>query len=57
MPRFPGIVKAVKKRLGDKVERGEVLAQIESNESLKIYDVVSEIAGTVITKTSRWVSL
>ncbi len=50
MPRFPGIVKSVKKRLGDKVERGEVLAQIESNESLKVYDVTSEIAGTIIRK-------
>jgi cobalt-zinc-cadmium efflux system membrane fusion protein len=49
-PRFPGIVKAVKKRLGDSVERGEVLAQIESNESLKTYDVTSEISGTVIQK-------
>lgn len=49
-PRFPGIVKAVKKRLGDSVERGEVLAQIESNESLKTYDVTSEIGGTVIQK-------
>ncbi|MFZ1218586.1 MAG: efflux RND transporter periplasmic adaptor subunit [Chthoniobacterales bacterium] len=49
-PRFPGIVKTVKKRLGDKVEAGEVLAQIESNESLKAYDVKSEIAGTVIQK-------
>ena len=50
MPRFPGIVKAVRKRLGDAVERGEVLAQIESNESLKTYDVVSEVKGTVIHK-------
>ena len=50
MPRFPGVVKAVRKRLGDSVERGEVLAQIESNESLKTYDVVSEIKGTVIHK-------
>ena len=49
-PRFPGIVKAVMKRLGDKVERGEVLARIESNESLKAYDVTSEISGTVIQK-------
>ena len=48
--RFPGIVKAVKKRLGDNVARGEILAQIESNESLKGYDVTSEIAGTVIQK-------
>jgi cobalt-zinc-cadmium efflux system membrane fusion protein len=43
-------VKVVRKRLGDKVEAGEVLAQIESNESLKAYDVTSEIAGTVIQK-------
>lgn len=49
-PRFPGIVKTVRKRLGDHVERGEVLAQIESNESLKVYDVTSEIAGTVVHK-------
>ncbi len=50
VPRFPGIVKAVKKRLGDPVQRGEVLAQIESNESLKVYDVTAEISGTVIQK-------
>ena len=49
-PRFPGIVKAVRKRLGDSVERGEVLAQVESNESLKTYDVTAEIGGTVIQK-------
>lgn len=49
-PRFPGIVKAVRKRLGDNVDRGEVLVQIESNESLKTYDVTSEISGTVIQK-------
>lgn len=50
MPRFPGIVKAVKKRLGDSVEKGEVLALVESNESLKVYEVVSELKGTIITK-------
>lgn len=50
MPRFPGIVKAVKKRLGDKVQKGDVLAQVESNESLKVYDIVSELSGTVIAK-------
>jgi membrane fusion protein, heavy metal efflux system len=49
-PRFAGIVKAVRKRLGDSVERGEVLARVESNESLKAYDVTSEISGTVIQK-------
>ena len=50
MPRFPGIVKTVKKRLGDQVTSGEVLAQVESNESLKVYDVASEITGTIISK-------
>jgi membrane fusion protein, heavy metal efflux system len=50
VPRFPGIVKAVTKRLGDKVEPGEVLAQVESNESLKTYDVTSQIGGTIIQK-------
>ena len=50
VPRFPGIVKAVTKRLGDKVEPGEVLARIESNESLKAYDVTSQLGGTIIQK-------
>ena len=50
VPRFPGVVRAVRKRLGDKVEKGEVLATIESNESMRSYDIVSEIVGTVIQK-------
>ena len=50
VPRFPGIVRGVRKRLGEKVEQGEVLATIESNGSMRTYDIVSEIAGTVIQK-------
>ena len=49
-PRFPGVVKTVYKRLGDYVEKGEVLAVIESNESLQNYEVKSEITGMVIKK-------
>jgi multidrug efflux pump subunit AcrA (membrane-fusion protein) len=49
-PRFPGIVKEVRKRLGDRVEKGEALAVVESNDSLRPYEVKSEIAGTVIEK-------
>lgn len=49
-PRFAGIVKGVRKRLGDPVARGEVLATVESNDSLRTYDVKSEIAGTVTAK-------
>lgn len=49
-PRFPGIVKEVRKRLGDHVAKGEVLAVVESNDSLRSYEIKSEIAGTVIKK-------
>ena len=49
-PRFPGVVKEVRKRLGDRVEKGEVLAVVESNDSLRAYDIKSEVAGTVIER-------
>ncbi len=48
VPRFPGIVMEVRKQIGDRVEKGEVLAVIESNESLAPYEVKSLIDGTVI---------
>ena len=48
IPRFPGIVKKVHKKIGDRVRTGEVLAVIESNESLAPYEVKSLIDGTVI---------
>jgi membrane fusion protein, heavy metal efflux system len=49
-PRFPGLVKSVSVRLGDRVEKGQVLAVVESNDSLRNYQVTSEIAGTIIKK-------
>jgi cobalt-zinc-cadmium efflux system membrane fusion protein len=49
-PRYPGVVKAVSKRLGDRVQKGEVLAVIESNDSLRDYQVISQISGTIIKK-------
>jgi len=48
IPRFEGIVKEVFKTVGDKVKKGEVLALIESNESLTTYEVQSLIDGTII---------
>lgn len=47
-PRFPGIVKKVSKSIGDQVKKGEVLAVIESNESMTDYAIKSLIDGTVI---------
>ncbi len=48
IPRFEGIVKEVYKTIGDKVKKDEVLALIESNESLATYEVQSLIDGTII---------
>jgi cobalt-zinc-cadmium efflux system membrane fusion protein len=46
-PRYPGIVKEVGKKLGDHVTENEVLAVVESNESLQPYKITSLIEGTV----------
>jgi cobalt-zinc-cadmium efflux system membrane fusion protein len=48
IPRFEGVVKNVRKEIGDKVKKGEILAIIESNESLVKYNMTSAIEGTVI---------
>ncbi len=48
VPRFPGVVKEVRKKIGDKVRKVEIIAIIESNESLAPYEVKSLINGTVI---------
>jgi cobalt-zinc-cadmium efflux system membrane fusion protein len=49
-PRFPGMVKEVRKHIGDHVREGEILAIIESNESLTEYQIKSLIDGTIIEK-------
>ncbi len=48
IPRFSGIVREGRKHIGDRVEKGEVLAIIESNQSLQPFEVRSQISGTVI---------
>jgi len=50
MPRFAGVVRTVHKRLGDAVARGDLLASIESNESLHAFELRAPLAGTVIAK-------
>lgn len=49
-PRFPGIVLEAGKKLGDKVEKGEVLAIIESSQSLTTYQITAPISGIVIDR-------
>jgi len=50
LPRFGGVVRAVTKRLGEPVRKGEIVAKIESNESLTQYDVPAPIGGIVIER-------
>jgi cobalt-zinc-cadmium efflux system membrane fusion protein len=49
-PRFPGVIRSMRKRLGDKVRKDEVLATIESNQSLTTYELKAPIDGTVIDR-------
>jgi multidrug efflux pump subunit AcrA (membrane-fusion protein) len=49
-PRYPGVVKKINKRLGSRVEVGDVLLTIESDQSLKQYTITSSMAGTIINR-------
>ena len=49
-PRFPGIARGIKKRIGDVIGKDELLASIESNQSLTVYDLKAPIGGTVIDR-------
>jgi len=49
-PRFPGIVRDVRKRIGDRVQKGDVLAIVESNQSLTPYELKAALGGTVIDR-------
>lgn len=48
--RFPGVLKSIDKKLGDAVQKGEVLAVVESNQNLLGYEVKSQISGVVIER-------
>jgi membrane fusion protein, heavy metal efflux system len=48
--RFAGPVRTVTVRTGDRVQAGQVLATVESNESLQIYSVTAPIGGLVTAR-------
>jgi cobalt-zinc-cadmium efflux system membrane fusion protein len=48
--RFPGVIRAVSRYVGDTVREGEALATIESNESLQTYTVTAPIGGIVTAR-------
>lgn len=49
--RYPGRVMSMTAELGQRVRRGQVLARVESSESLQTYAVTAPIAGVVMKKT------
>jgi len=48
--RFPGVVKKVKRELGEHVKKGDVLVTIQSNESLQTYQIKAPISGIIIQR-------
>ncbi|WP_065310949.1 efflux RND transporter periplasmic adaptor subunit [Legionella adelaidensis] len=48
--RFPGVVKNVLVKWGDSVKKGDLLATIESNESLKAYEVRAPTEGRILAR-------
>ena len=49
-PRYPGVAREVRGRLGSFVREGDLLAVLESNESLSRYDITAPISGRIIEK-------
>lgn len=48
--RYPGLIRSVKPSIGMRVNAGEVIATVESNESLREYPLLSPIDGTVVER-------
>lgn len=51
--RFPGIVREVKKGQGEVVNAGDVLATVESNDSLQVYPVKAPINGVILARNTN----
>lgn len=51
--RFPGVIRSVVKEPGEVVKAGDVLATVESNDSLQVYSVKSPVAGTIINRNAN----
>jgi cobalt-zinc-cadmium efflux system membrane fusion protein len=51
--QFPGRVVSVTKAVGDSVRRGELLARIESSESLQVYPVYATVGGVIAERNAN----
>ncbi|PKG81589.1 RND transporter [Colwellia sp. 75C3] len=51
--RFPGIITLLSANVGDKVEKGQLIAEIESNNSLMRYSIHSAISGVITQRNAN----
>lgn len=51
--RFPGVIRNINKNIGDTVSQGDVLATVESNESLQTYPVIAPLSGVVTARSAN----
>jgi cobalt-zinc-cadmium efflux system membrane fusion protein len=51
--RFEGVIKSVRVSIGDAVRAGQVLATVESNESLQNYTITAPISGIVTERLAN----
>lgn len=51
--RFPGLIKSVTKQIGEKVTIGEILAVVESNDSLQTYEIKAPQSGIVTERNAN----
>jgi len=51
--RYPGLIESVVPKIGDEVERGDVLVSIEANDSLRTYEIRSPISGVIVERQAN----
>ena len=51
--RFDGVIQSVSSSIGDTVQKGQLLAKIESNESLKSYTIKAPISGVITQRDAN----
>ena len=51
--RFPGVVTRVVSHIGDRVHKGDVMAEIESSDSMQEYALHAPLSGTVTSRSAN----
>lgn len=51
--RFAGLVREVPVKLGQAVQKGDVLARLESNESLRDYTITAPVSGVILERNTN----